>query len=314
MTETIKLIETDGIQAGITDFSQLQNEEFNPERARMLARRQELISRYTEKVRKSTDDEQVSNDLIEAAESSVDILLDLVSLKELRQKRIRQIEGEDIEKNYEYYTAIGMDTDFWTSPEYLEYCKKKMPEVYNPDANQVANFVGSFLEKTGDEMTLFALGCAAKDIANGKVLEGISRTVRIISSELVLNIPEELNVKLAEDSTGIVASDKNLSGADAFYHEPSKTVYIKRPLEYFKDELGPIETVALFAHETFHAFQHCIEKNGNDIQKSIQYSQNWNNYIPLSVDIESYARQLVEVEAYVFQMGIIRQLSNTKRG
>ncbi|MBR3177757.1 hypothetical protein IKF27_03080, partial [Candidatus Saccharibacteria bacterium] len=98
MTETIKLIETDGIQAGITDFNQLQNEEFNPERARMLARRQELISRYTEKVRKSTDDEQVFNDLIEAAESSVDILLDPVSLKELRQKRIRQIEGEDIEK------------------------------------------------------------------------------------------------------------------------------------------------------------------------------------------------------------------------
>ncbi|MBO7560547.1 hypothetical protein J6T21_00700 [Candidatus Saccharibacteria bacterium] len=292
-----------------SDFDQLQTEEFDPEKAERLKRRQELVAKYMEEVRKATDDQQTIVELNRGAESAAEILVNPALLKKLREKHIREIKGEAIEKDIEYLIVKRMDTEFTRSSEYLEYCKEEMPEIYDPDTNEAAKYIAPFLEKTGEEMTLYALECAAKKIAKGDISEGVLRTVKIISSKFVLNMPEEVKVNLEEDS---ISTNESKEIA-AFYNRETNPICLNKPLEFFKKEFGPIGTVAAFAHEVFHAFQHHIKENGNGSPKAKEYAQNFENYIHISVDPELYYKQLVELEAYVFQNGIIEQLNSTKK-
>ena len=248
------------------------------------------------------------------------MLLDPESLKALRKKHIERIDGGNAEGDQEGTTdehiknsiAFGMDTDFWRSPEYLEYCKEKAPEIYSPDPAQVAKDVAPFLEKTNDEIALFAFESCAETIEKGDIYDGISRTTKIVASEFVLDIPEDMQIKLGFLADMDSPPDGITTETDAFFYKEDNTVYLTKPLEFYGE--NPIDTIALIAHEVFHGYQYYISEKQKDHPKSDIYTENWGHYIPMSTDIEAYMHQLVEAEAYIFQIGLRNQLINSKQG
>ena len=305
MTEALKLNpEISDNPQPKSGFELLENEEFDPEKALRLRQKERLITAYMDRLKSKTSDKETITYIESYVNQAADIITNPESIKKLRERRIEKIDSEDNSNDMLQVIAFGMDADFWQSPEYLNYLKNKSPDIYKLSPEQVREGIMPYLKKLCENESIEKLAKLSNIFSTPEIFstkESISATKKFFSNLLEIPNGENIDIKYFEDEEKIKDFGNDL--VSAYYDHNDKAIHLTKPLEFF--EKNPKATIALIGHEMFHAHQHSIADENSDNPESIKYRQNFQNYIPISTDQESYVQQKVEAEAWLFETQIL---------